>query len=179
MKNFLKILIFALIFPLTALAQNQGDAVPLGAGIAGKTMCAANEAQANTTSADGTINYISCDKKGNIYIHSILNAAPTAVPAEITPVPMATVLATAIPTAYPTPQFPAPAAPYKYVFCYNGTNQELWGAIDGSTTTTITIPPGQIWYRNLLQNGQKLSGALAFIHPSTLPNTGSLECGGD
>lgn len=98
--------------------------------------------------------------------------------AEITPVPMITILPTALPTAYSTPQF-ANATPLASYYVNNTTNQEIWCSFNGGTSTHFPVPAGSIWYENLSSNGKKFSGGIACIHPANTPSSGTVEIGGN
>jgi hypothetical protein len=56
----------ALLFlPFTAIAQNQGDATPLGSG-GTKILCNSNEALTATVSSDGKLNFVACTQEGAV-----------------------------------------------------------------------------------------------------------------
>lgn len=96
---------------------------------------------------------------------------------EITPLPMVTILPTALPTAFSTPQFANSTALASY-YVNNTTNQEIWCAFSGGSSPHFPVPAGSIWYENLSSNGKKFSGGIACIHPANTPSSGTVEIGG-
>lgn len=126
------------------------------------------------------------DTYGNGHV-TITTAQQTPIPvslsgqvlSEATPAPMVTALATTVPTAYSTPQFPAVAAGLKTITACNYTNQLLWCAYAGGTTTQVSIPAGACLTDNYGSRDQKMSAAFGCIHPGTLPSSGDLEIWGN
>lgn len=90
-----------------------------------------------------------------------------------------TVLPTALPTAYSTPHFNTSGSRLKHIWIRNSTNEEVWCATNGSTSTSIVVPAGSTWWDNLGARGQELRGAVGCIHPSSTPASGNIVIGGN
>jgi len=101
-----------------------------------------------------------------------------AEPKEANFAAITTILPTALPTAYSTPQFNNTATK-RHVWIRNSTNEEVWCAVNGSTSTSIVIPAGSTWWDSLGARDQKLSGGIGCIHPSSTPASGNVIIGGN
>jgi hypothetical protein len=97
---------------------------------------------------------------------------------EVTPIPMITVIPTAIPTAYSTPQFTNTDA-LRSVTVDNGFDQDVWCAFNGSTSTHFRVRAGTAYFKNWAENQQKYSGGVSCIRPSSTPASGTLVIYGD
>lgn len=103
-------------------------------------------------------------------------AFPTTIPFEITVIPMATVLATAVPAALGTPPV-TNAVGWKYAYVNNITNQPVWCAFSGSTNIAFPVPAGGYWWKDFKVANTKVTGGIACMR-ATLPTSGELDIGG-
>ena len=109
----------------------------------------------------------------------LLSLASIAIaePKEANYASITTILPTALPTAYSTPHF-ANTAQKRHVWIRNSTNEEVWCAVNGSTSTSIVVPAGATWWDNLGARDQKLSGPIGCIRPANTPASGNVIIGG-
>jgi len=110
---------------------------------------------------------------------TVLLAGDVFALTEATPIPMVTVLPTAIPTSYPTPPFGV-GQPLKTRTVCNLTNQDLHCA-DGNyaTPAPYIVPAGACSTYNYAANGLQMSrGVGACIRPANTPASGYISVEG-
>lgn len=90
---------------------------------------------------------------------------------EATPIPMATIIPTALPTAWPTPQFTGSTDAVSTTIV-NQFNVDMWCDNGLATPAPYSVPSQTSKTDNYGANGRKFSGSIRCIHPGA-PTPGS------